>query len=109
MAVTSVVYEYGGKGYDERRGIINFAVGDTTGSIQTGLSYVLSVNLTAIGTATQATPTNQVNVLMAGTSGTGFALTGGTLAFQRYNGALGTVSTGTAVAESYFFTVSGYK
>lgn len=112
MAFTSVQYEGGGKAYDQRNFIINLAAGDTVGSIQTGLSVVYVAHVTAIGSTTQATPTNQVNVLMpgyVGTSGTGYGLTGGTLAFQRYNGALGTVSTGTGAAESYFVTIQGYK
>ncbi len=108
MAVTSVQYT---GGLDVERGLINFAVADSTGTLNTDLAYVMGAIFTAVGTTAPGTipqtlqlvpGTTQLTGAIGTTSGSGAGIvTGGTVRFQRDT--LGTVN-----AASFFYTLFGY-
>jgi len=110
MAFTSVKYEYGGKGYEREIGLINFAAGDTTGSVASNLTRLLHWNLSNGGTVNTAVVVGDcylvTNATLNGTSGTGMVLSG-SVAFSRSTGTV--YYTGTSVAATYAYELIGFR
>ena len=109
MAVTQAQYT---GGLDVERGIINFAVADSTGTLNTDLDYIMGAIFACIGTTAPGTIPQSLQIVpgvtqLTGTSGTVYGVsyagipTAGTVRLQRDT--LVTVN-----AASFFYTLYGY-